>query len=167
MKKRRLISIAVILGIGGLSAYWLSRHRDQPTYQGKPLSYWFRQNISRNNLEADKVLGTVGPEAVPYLRTVLRTEDTRLSRLRNAVWRKLASLAPATVRERLGSPVTAVRARVEAARILQRLGPGAGAAVPELADSLHHKEFVIRESAFDALTAIGRDSDRVIMVFVE
>ncbi len=169
MKKRRLILLCAFLGIGCLSAYWFSCHSDEPIYSGKPLSYWFKLKLSKGSVEADKILGTVGVEAVPYLRTVLRKEDSLFTKTRNAAWRKFTSsqFVPGTVRQRLGLPVSAARARAEAAQILQRLGPAAGAALPELAASLNHPERAIRFTAFEAVAAIGPEHVGVVPALIE
>jgi HEAT repeat protein len=169
MKTRLLIGLSVILGVVALTLYYFGREPGSPTYQGKSLDYWFKQRLTKNSPEADKILNQVGPEAVPYLRTVLRREDSFLTRTRSALRRKMitSKLVPAAVRQRLTIPVTALRARAEAARILRGLGPAARPALPELVASLNHKQRGIRSTAFEALIGLGPAVEGVIPVVLQ
>jgi hypothetical protein len=81
MKRKATIAGAVIcLSVGCL---WLTSRfhaRREPTYGGKPVSYWARQ--SRHAVEDDsvRVLRQMGSTAVPYLTNQLTLKDGPLQK---------------------------------------------------------------------------------------
>ncbi len=77
---------AVLIGVG-----WLFfGHNDEPTYEGKPVSYWFKEYYSPpryaepdsdNHQDALNALHAMGSNALPYLVQVAfsTNEDSAVS----------------------------------------------------------------------------------------
>jgi len=125
-------------------------------YQGKPVTAWLLQFAApsdpKTRAEAEAAFEALGTNAVPELARLLRTDDARWRKL---IWSHTGNL-PRRVRgqilQRINSP-NAYQIHPEAARLLGKLGPGAGAAEPDLVRALQDK---VNGTYWEAAAALGR-----------
>src|SRR5262249_32703759 len=104
-------------------------------------------------LELGNALGAIGPAAVPALTAALRAKDPNL---RGGPVAARAAAGPPGAPALIGAIAdTLPDPRQQAATVLERLGPGAAAAVPALARMLHDPDFSTRSRAAEALAGIG------------
>ncbi len=147
-RKITLIMALTLLSAGTI--YYALRPRE-PEYQGKQLSIWLEEFDRWNgNTNAPVVwpLRRMGTNALPKLREMLRSEDSRFKK-------QLMKLAEkqSLVKFRF-TPVSQRRRR--AMYGCQALGPLAKAAIPELIELLKDKD--ASPFALDALIAIGPET---------
>jgi HEAT repeat protein len=103
-------------------------HRE-PRYHGKPVSYWFRQQlIPSKNSHSGEAMRTLGPAAVPFLVSALTGRDSRFALFYFKHYPKI----PNFLRVRLPAPIPAEQKRWIALHNLETLGPQAQPAVPAL-----------------------------------
>ena len=133
----------------------------QPTYRGKPLSFYLSE-AQTANLRADALrsVGSFGADALLTLpQLIAGLQDSDMQVRMAAAW-AISQLAPATnaatvkaLEQALSDP--APRVRSMAAVALRQTGPGAADAVPQLIASLNDPVAFVRAPAADALGAIG------------
>lgn len=83
MKKQIKVGLGVVLCIG---LFWLTFRSEEPTHQGKRLSVWLEQldrelpngNYVGTNSPAAIAIQQIGTNAIPFLRHLLSTRDSRL-----------------------------------------------------------------------------------------
>ena len=88
--RRTLVAGVLVLGLG-LVLLVGTRHRDEPVFEGKTLSFWLRQyrstSISGNtgaadpalNEQAAKAVRAIGTNAIPALLRMIRARDSSLT----------------------------------------------------------------------------------------
>lgn len=164
--KRKGILAAVFLAVAVLTVFWL-RHgaaRDEPRYQGQPLSFWVQQRVpSNSNLyfavtlsdEGASAVRQIGTNALPTLvRWMIYPEDTLRGRLLLRLKDTRASaIAVRFLVPKSYQPGSAVLA-------FQALGPDAKGAIPALVQMLHEPDNF--RWAVMALCAIGTEGATAI-----
>ena len=118
-KKSTIAGVAICLSVGCLLLTTRIHSRREPTYGGKPVSYWARQ--SRHAVEDDsvRVLRQMGSIAVPYLTNQLTLKDGPLQKSWLWIWPRL----PTAVRARIPQPVKASDLRLPQRGICFNLDP--------------------------------------------
>jgi len=83
-KTRRILLIgSLVTVLGTISWLVLRPHDPEPTYNGKPLSYWLdgfsppNRNPSPREFDADKAMQQIGTNALPTLLRLLKTRDSK------------------------------------------------------------------------------------------
>ena len=138
-----------------LALIWLSRQQDEPSYEGRPLSYYL-EGITYGDLrrerEAREAIQAMGSNGVPWLVEILDTREGRLK----------ASLKELASRQRvLRLNVTSLKVRqTRAALACQELGPLAAAAIPALARLVEDPS--VAGHAISALAHIGTQSFSIL-----
>ena len=131
MKKRRLVWVAAGLAVlGGACRYFFPRN-PEPTYQGKPLSFWLGQegqSSQKTEREMIAAVQAIGPRAVPFLVNAITRESFGTRGFYRAMWIKL----PLWAQLRLPPPKPGQVDRWRAIRALRSMGPAAEPAVPDL-----------------------------------
>lgn len=125
-RRWRRWAVAAALALSAFLGLWLLR-TPGPQYEGRPLRHWLLLATSPNHqeqLRAEPVLQSLGPEAVPELIRALESRPSRLEGLWARVRERVFRLEPAPDRDR----AIAREARLR----LGRLGPAASNAVPAL-----------------------------------
>lgn len=152
-KRRRkmiilLIALAVVVGVVVVVIFWPT---EEPTYQSKPVSFWFEQYAHPSSYLGAPVTITQGPNgrilrlsgtveplpdpawealkalgsnAVPYL-----VRRLRVSPLESRVYVQVLMNLPQAIRSKLPSPWTAMQYRASAAEALGGLGNDASPAL--------------------------------------
>ena len=81
IRQRILLTLAGVTVICAVA--WILMNSRQPTFQGKPLSYWLDryQNVSGYgpDVEADVAVRHIGDAAIPELLRLLRSRESDLS----------------------------------------------------------------------------------------
>jgi HEAT repeat protein len=157
-----------------LIAWQRERRQPEPSFRGKSITFWLeRRNVSFSwandwqlHNSSDECLLAIGPPAIPYLISALRSRDTIANRTWVSLWPKL----PGFMRDpdpyatsnswKFFKPIPAAELRFEAVNGLGRLfGPEAAVAVPDLIEALHDNNYSIRTAAALALGYIGSGAD--------
>jgi hypothetical protein len=153
MRRNRLFSLGIA---AGLVAVLLLSYQSEPSYDGKTLSYWFRQWVRQSNSfgPPPEAFRKLGKQAVPYLSAALEKRESRLNRLHIYIHEAL----PDSLQRPLKRPVRASLIRWKAARALSEIGPEASAALPALIGALQDHESRVRYAAVNAIVAIGPEA---------
>jgi HEAT repeat protein len=152
--KRRILFIAMfVVVLGGVAWVVFRPHGPpEPTYQGKPLSYWLRGYRGSFNAptprDADKALDNIGTNAIPtLLRLLQEPEDPK--------W-KLKLIAMVQKQHLIKTDfVTAPQRNLAAALAFSYLGDKASNAVPALVEILDREITVYPSKPWLAGTALG------------
>jgi HEAT repeat protein len=147
MKQRLKFLFAVILIAVAAASAWHLLH-PEPSYGGKPVSYWLQQKemVTLDWQEVTKAFHEIGPRAVPYIVSSLTSGHSRAAQRYLRVWTK----SPGFVRGVLPAPrkpisdVTAVNAFVD-------IGP---AVIPILTGLLKDNDEAVRYCAAWALESL-------------
>jgi len=135
MKKGRIILLSASIVLAG-SACWYFFCRDtEPTYQGKPLSFWLSQegqDQQKTEREMIAAVQAIGPPAVPFLVKAITRESFGLKGFYRDTWMRL----PFWAQRRLPQPKPGHVERWRAIRALRSMGPAAEPAVPDLIRTL-------------------------------
>jgi hypothetical protein len=122
---------AIPLVLAGFLA-WPRNHAPEPVYQGKPVSYWFREAGKTPYLFEDarssKAFRELGATAVPYLATELTREEPWWSKFYAREYPRL----PARLQPYLAAPPPPDRHQETAAMMLYAVGLPARAALRQL-----------------------------------
>jgi hypothetical protein len=180
MPKRRLIVGIVVVGIAVVIIFAFTRPRE-PTYKGQPLSHWVNHyllsglGVDAAEREADEALKHIGPKAIPYLLTWLRTEVPASTNGETDsmplcfgtpdAFRALGSEARSAVPDRLKlahertNSLTACLAILCLGKIpLEDMSP--------LFNLLTNEERAVRESAWEAIRSQGTNAAHEIPLLV-
>ncbi len=77
--KRRILLVTLLIAALGFFSWLLLRPDPEPTYQGKPLSYWCEQYSNGQLLEQARIaIRTIGTNAIPTLLRMLKSKDSSL-----------------------------------------------------------------------------------------
>ncbi len=78
-KTRRLLLLALLIAAVGVVVWIVLRPDPEPTYQGKPLTYWLDGFVSGNPSpdEATEAVRQIGTNAIPTLLRLLRAGDSK------------------------------------------------------------------------------------------
>ncbi len=136
----------------------------QPSYNGKPLSYWMGRYEGRilgkvslrssEQQEADKALREIGTNALPYLLKLAGRKDSALRQRFLSIYRRQSWLK---------LPIhDAQFYRVEASCGFAALHEIAKPAVPALIGLLKNEDYQIREIAANDLGLIGPEAEEAI-----
>jgi HEAT repeat protein len=142
---------------------------DEPTYEGKSLSYWVQRLRTAENendrTAAANAIQSFGPDAAPAVPALLKLLEDRSANYRNQVVSILCELGPVAK-----SAVPALIKSLEQktcrcpdgmASILGSIGPAAKDAVPTLTALLKHSEPGVRAVSAVALWKIARNPNLV------
>ncbi len=78
MGQMRTIVIVIFAGALAAAAVWVCIPPQQPSYFGKPLSYWLNQQVCGDRAElALETIRAAGTNAVPFIMDKLRTQFLR------------------------------------------------------------------------------------------
>jgi len=80
-KPRRILLVTLLIAVLGFVSWLLLRPDPEPTYQGKPLSYWLDGIGNGRTLEATEAVRELGTNAIPTLLRLLKSRDSRLKLL--------------------------------------------------------------------------------------
>lgn len=159
---KRLCVLAALL----VPAVLLVRADDKPAATDAALTEKIEKLVKqlgdrrfRTRQEAQQELMKIGRPAVPALRTALRSRDAEVRKLAREVLEKVQSSIDYLIDELKDGKVTAIK---DAADTLQRLGPKAKKAVPELVKLLKHKNEDVRDAVASALEAIDPDNKALV-----
>ena len=147
MKKRRLILLAIVLGISAVILVVQWRSRREPVYQGKTVTAWARDlngpdPQARSN--AGVALHAMGTAAVPFLVQSLNRRDPIFKQPFISLAPKLPLWFRRFVVQRL-KPFAAINDRFMAVNALSALGTNAP--VVPLVNALRDPERIIAEPA--------------------
>jgi hypothetical protein len=148
-----ILAMAVIFMVAMLA--WSIYSVVEPEYHGKSAIAWLRE-LSFPPIEGDSAetaLVKMGAKAVPDLARHAGGPKTLLDKIRDWIGSKL----PPVLRANWPAPDD-WRVRVNAARVLGRIGPDARAAVPALRTALNDPQQSVRFFAVEALGKIGDES---------
>jgi len=95
--------VVICLSVGCLWLTTRNHSRREPSYSGKPASYWARQSRRAVLDDSVRVLRQMGSVAVPYLTNQLTLKDGPLQNSWLWIWPRL----PTAVRARIPQPVKA------------------------------------------------------------
>ena len=145
MSNRR---IYVLVGIVTATMFLvLFAHRSpprpaEPTYQGKPLSYWAEQTWVQDlrGRRGVQALRAIGPEAVPFLLDDFKTPDSFLRRLYRNAWPCL----PGFLQRAIGPPNPDPGENMLISHVCFNLGVLGPAAVPKLTMALNDRHLDVR-----------------------
>ena len=158
--KQHWRKIMIVAGVAILSLFLavLLRPRE-PTYQGKPLSYWAEQLWTPGAAEQDQArtaLRAIGPKAVPLLLGQIRRQNSLSLRLYRDTWPRL----PRTFRRVFPRPKPLDEDL--ARRIGLAVGQIGAAAVPHLIPALEDRHDGVRLAAVVAMERIAPKSDTAV-----
>jgi HEAT repeat protein len=159
----RIIFVVAGIAIVCLAGWKMFAPR-QPSYNGKPLTYWMSryENLilgkaalnSSEQQEADKALREIGTNALPYLLKLSGGKDSALKQRLISIYRRQSWLK---------LPIhDAQFYRVEATCGFGALREIAKPAVPGLIRLLKGEDYQIREIAANDLGMIGPDAEEAI-----
>ena len=159
-----ILSLVSLLGVG-LTVWLESGFNREPLHNGKSIRYWVNKACGPTSSVFLSEFPSIGPAAVPYLQSKLRTEDTWLRRS----WIKLRWALPAPLRSILPECEDAVLVRSRAAASLALLGPDAKPAVADLVRLINEAKlnkdrgtYEVRGNYALALGEIGVANQQVI-----
>ncbi|EEF57327.1 HEAT repeat domain-containing protein [Pedosphaera parvula] len=98
-RRTKVIVVALILiSIAGLA--WLLTRTREPSYNGKPFTLWLEEYSQKNrsgtlteeNRQSMKVLGQMGPKAVPIIVRAVEKNDSPMINKYRETWPKLPGL---------------------------------------------------------------------------
>ncbi len=80
--KRRILIISLLIAVVGIISWLVLRpHDSEPTYQGKPLTYWLKGFGSGSpdevTLKANEAVRQIGTNAIPTLLRLLKAKDSK------------------------------------------------------------------------------------------
>jgi HEAT repeat protein len=157
MKRHLTISLVVLaaLSLGLMGRWWIAK---SPAYRGKTLEAWSMQSYyspdPKLRAEATAVVQDLGPQAVPGLIRLLRTQDATLNRKAWAVVPALPLWARRLVHGSIRPPEAAT-VRAAAAHSLGLIGPEARTAATFLGLCLRDLQGTVRWDAATALSRMG------------
>src|SRR5439155_17448109 len=138
---------------------WVHRNSSEPGYNGKPLSFWFREyclawpDASGGPAQITDAIRAMGSNAVPYLvRELLSTNQD--SGIRKKYLRLAESLSLA-FQGRLPGSISADRRRDKAGDALFYTKPSAYVLLPLLTNALNSPDVMQRRSALFVLGGAG------------
>lgn len=174
-KKRPYQVILFVMGIGVISIGVVLCFRErEPTYQGKPASYWLDwwwQGMDGPK-EADAAFKAMGPKAVRFLVRVLQHKPSALSvkldEARTKYDTSHPSGLPHTLDKVLPSEYRIQNRRETAAFLLGQIGPPAAAAIPVLkrVSGDPNENDRVRREAWGALCAMGEKLAPLVPEFI-
>ena len=138
-----LIGLCVLMA--GVTGYFFQRQLE-PTYQGRPLSYWLEANSYKPGVareEAQEALRQIGTNAIPFLLKYMRPRAGPGNRMIQSVRRSVGLTTEDKIRSRAG----------HSAYAFQALGEQAEGAISELDQMLHSPKDP--EPNFPALALAG------------
>jgi len=143
--------------IAAISLLFFATRPDEPTHDGKPLSYWLGRldSEAKVRLEAETAIRSMGTNAVPHLIRMLLERDAAWKSEYNRRVRQLFGLRYDRAR-----PFFMGGRSILAAKALGIIGPPARAAVPFLIQNMTNAPFgyAMPPPYHAALSAIGADS---------
>jgi hypothetical protein len=199
MKKRnRILPIGLLAVIlGGIGWLALRQSQPEPSYQGKPLSFWLAASRGLGPPgpsvgEADTAIRQIGTNAVPTLLRMLQLRDSKFKVTIFMLLQKQHVIripyAPSNPNIRalwgfqtLGATASnAVPQLIElfdrdpspfpqqaVPAILGNIGPAAGEAVPMLSRAITHTNELVRNNAIFAFVQIHAGSEVVVPVLIK
>ena len=157
--KKRLTIVVLLLAVGLAGLLVLNRQSDEPSYQGKSFSYWFRQyclawaGASGGPADVTEALRQMGTNAVPYLvGALLNTNQDSSPR---KFYQEFVDRLPSGLQERLPVLVSAQRRRDKAADALFYTKPPAPVLLPLLTNALQSPDVTARRHALWVLGGVG------------
>ena len=159
MKSRRPINLILLL-LAASSALLIWKHfifKPEPSYNGRPLSFYVQNLYSTNvwdratYLETTNAFFNLAMYGAPYLAQAVGTRDFKLYK---SFLRKL----PDNLARHLPQPLDARAVRSRAYSLLSRLGPTARSAVPRLIPLLRSSDSEIVNQSASILGNIGPDA---------
>ena len=146
------LAVALTVALGRLA---LKTHRPEPSYLGKPVSFWvidgFTWSPGKGRPPAESAFRSMGSNAVPFVIATLAKTDGPFQQIYLRCYPKL----PAKLRAQLPHPTPADAIRNRAILALALLGPSAKAAIPALLNVLTNDPASMhRANAVHSLDAI-------------
>ena len=135
MNKRRRWIFILLVGIIAAGITFIVLRPREPTYQGRPVSFWFHQyafSLSPTREETLESMAEIGAEAIPYLARMLRRKESWTGRTYRSQWPRL----PEPVKRWLPRPIDPARRHVDAMACLSRLSLSFNTAIPPLIEAL-------------------------------
>jgi len=139
-----MLVMAFAIAIGRLA---LKTDQPEPSYQGKPVSYWLTDGFTfspsvDDRPPAESAFRCLGANAVPFLIATLGRTDGPLKQIYLRCYPKL----PAKLRTQLPRPASADALRGRAILSLRIIGPAAKAAIPSLLNVLTNDPGAMRRA---------------------
>ena len=108
MKRHWPNLILAIIGMTAIVLLLASLIRPrEPTYDGKPLSFWLDQMDDPQSGQAQDAIRAIGPKAVPNLLETVRQENTVHQKHYHTFWKQLPETVQTTCR-RLDEPARSI-----------------------------------------------------------
>ncbi len=166
MSKRGWILAGAVVAVLISLLYWCKMRTREPSYHGKPLTFWLRQyavaeaGLNPNSAnEAKSAVHAIGTNAIPRCLELMRMRDSR--------WRKkLIPLTPPWWRGWMARDLAAQYRRWGSDGIAI-LGPEAKAAVPALVAQTRDSDADVRYVAVYALRCIGPGAAEALPRMIE
>lgn len=158
MRYRRVT--ALLLSLAAILAFflWRNSHPLDPTFAGKPMSYWLnRLDDPASSANATNALRTIGPRGIPLLLDLLRARD-------------LPDPAAQFVRSLGFETHAAEESHYKAIRAFEIINTNAAAAVPGLIQILqenHNHNVSSRIATLGCLSFIGPAAEPALPVIVQ
>ncbi|MBI4663870.1 MAG: HEAT repeat domain-containing protein [Verrucomicrobia bacterium] len=159
-KRLKVVLVSALVVMAGVAIWqlWFAR---EPTFQGKPVRFWFRQYVLSFSPEREQALETmaeIGGNAVPFLARMLNRNESRLTQAYRSLWAKLRP----SVKAWLPAPIEPPRLHTDAATCLSRLGQSFNTAVAPLIEAAKHSHPETKLAAVRALRDIGPQTKEVV-----
>ena len=146
------LAVPVLTAIGfAIRSQWLP---PEPSYQGKPLSYWLPRvimenpgGIHYNHDHCREAVAAIGLPAIPFILVKLRNNDSPSVDSYRKLWPRL----PPIITQFFPQPKLPDFFAQDAAAALMCLGTNA---IPALVDAIEDSKPTVREAAAQALVAL-------------
>ncbi len=76
--KRRILLVTLLIAALGFASWLLLRPDPEPTYQGKPLTYWLDGIVHGRSAEATEAVRQIGTNSIPALLRKLSSGDSKI-----------------------------------------------------------------------------------------
>lgn len=155
-----LIGLAISVGV----MVWREAARDEPKYQGKPVSYWLENwpSSSGNSTAAGRALEAIGPTAAPFYVRVVQHKDSWLRRSYNQGWLSCLDRLPPPFSKWLPEHTSLNSKRRLALLALGTFCVGATNAIPALIEALRDEDSHVQAAALYALRRVDPKSTQAI-----
>ncbi|EEF57324.1 hypothetical protein [Pedosphaera parvula] len=155
-RKRTKIIVGFLIALSIAAFAWLLTQNRDPSYNGKPFSFWLEEYSQRRHSEehdkAMQALGEMGAEAIPIIVLTLERNDSPMVNKYREAW----STLPAWVKRVLPKPKPEAFSTHDAERAF--LFVASTHVIPQLPRLARSRNPAVRELAFYYMLRCNRDT---------